>query len=111
MAEEREAGFVDVIYALPDTQVIVRVEHRPGLTALDAVERSGLAERYPAIEPRRAVLGVFGVQVAPDYVLEPEDRVEICRPLEADPRQMRRTLAERGHVMGETGAEDESNPP
>lgn len=110
MAEERKPGFVDVIYALPDAQVIVCVEHRSGLTALDAVERSGLAARYPEIEPRRAVLGVFGVQVAPDHVLEPGDRVEICRPLQADPRQMRRTLARRGHVMGESRSEDEADP-
>lgn len=99
MAERSDSAAVEVVYALPDAQSIVQVAYQPGMTALDAVERSGLVERFE-IELDSVVLGVFGVRVAADYALAPGDRVEVCRPLQADPRDMRRDLAARGRVMG-----------
>jgi hypothetical protein len=104
---EAGAAFVEVVYALPDSQSIVRVPYRAGMTALDAVRSSGLAERFAEIDPDGVVLGVFGVEVPPGYVLAAGDRVEICRPLQADPREMRRRLAASGRVMGHAEGEDE----
>lgn len=93
-------GHVSVVYALPDEQVIVTLPFRGGITAAEAVEASRLAERFPEIAERALVLGVYGLRVDPEHVLEPGDRVEICRPLVADPRDMRRDLLAGGRVMG-----------
>jgi putative ubiquitin-RnfH superfamily antitoxin RatB of RatAB toxin-antitoxin module len=91
---------VEVVYALPDEQRIVTVPLEPGLTAAQAVERSGLAEEFPEIRARELVLGLYGHAIEPSRVLAPNDRVQICRPLERDPRELRRELLKHGLVMG-----------
>jgi hypothetical protein len=93
MGEQARAGSVEVVYAEPDRQTIVRLAYEVGMTAADAVRRSGLAERYPEIDARFLVLGVFGTRVAPSHMLSDGDRVEICRPLLRDPRDLRRERA------------------
>jgi putative ubiquitin-RnfH superfamily antitoxin RatB of RatAB toxin-antitoxin module len=103
--EPAERDVVEVLYALPDEQVIVTVAYESGLSAAAAVERSGLAERYPEIRRQDPVLGIFGAPVHAEHLLKPGDRVEICRPLKADPRDMRRALVTGGKVMG--GAESQ----
>lgn len=91
---------ISVLYALPEEQILIELELEPGMTARSAVERSGLAERFSAIAEGELVLGVWGVEVNPAYELRPGDRVEISRPLVADPRDMRRELLSGGRVMG-----------
>jgi putative ubiquitin-RnfH superfamily antitoxin RatB of RatAB toxin-antitoxin module len=86
---------VEVVYARPQRQRIVRVPYEAGLTAERAVELSGLLGEYPEILERPLVLGVFGVRVSRRYQLRSGDRVEICRPLQRDPRDRRRDLAVR----------------
>jgi putative ubiquitin-RnfH superfamily antitoxin RatB of RatAB toxin-antitoxin module len=97
-----ESGdIVEVVYATRDTQHVVALPFARDLTAEAAVLQSGLIERCPEIAARSLVLGSFGKRIELEYRLRPGDRVEILRPLETDPRQMRRTLAARGAVMGE----------
>lgn len=104
MAESAgEAGAVEVVYALPRRQWIVQVALEPGMTVLDAVERSGLLEAHPEIDRERLVLGVFGERVALDTPAEAGQRIEICRPLEIDPREARRLAVAHGVVMGSRG--------
>ena len=98
---------VSVLYALPAEQAIVELEFEPGMTAAMAVDRSGLLERFPEIRGHELVLGVFGRELPPDSRLKPGDRVEISRPLLADPRTMRRDFLTEGRVMG--GAEPGAN--
>ena len=93
-------GKVEVIYALPEEQTIVALDWQPGMTAGQAVASSGLAESYPEITAQELVLGIWGVEVAADCALSKGDRVEISRPLLADPRDMRRELLSDGRVMG-----------
>lgn len=97
------AATVAVVYALPDEQIIVTVEFSPGLNAAAAVRQSGLIDRFPELGGQELVLGIWGVGVDADRTLLPGDRVEISRPLVADPRDMRRELLQGGRVMG--GAE------
>lgn len=97
---------VEVVYALPDEQTIVRLAHRSGMTAAEAFTASGLEARYPEIARRPLVLGVNGIEAAPESVLEPGDRVEICRPLRLDPRRMRADLASLGLTMGRDGRDN-----
>ncbi len=100
-----EAGpRIQVLYALAEDQFIVEIEYEPGMTAASAVARSGLVEAHPEIGQSELVLGIWGVQVAQDCRLQGGDRVEISRPLEADPRDMRRELISGGRVMGGAAA-------
>lgn len=86
---------VEVCYARADVQAVVALNVPAGTTALDAVRRSGLARRFPELDGARNPLGVFGKRVAEDHVLQDGDRVEILRPLVADPKDARRKRAEK----------------
>ncbi len=99
-----EAPTVEVAYALPDRQDVVRVELAQGMTALGSVEASGLRELHPELAGRSLDLGVFGQPVPSDRLLKDGDRVEIYRALKADPREARRRLAAQGRTMGPAGA-------
>lgn len=98
MAESNSV--VEVVCALPEEQSIVEIPFEQGMTAAAAVERSGLVERYATGLGSDFVLGVWAVEVDPEFLLEPGDRVEISRPLRADPRDMRREMLSDGRVMG-----------
>lgn len=93
-------GSIEVVYATRDEQAIVALELREGMTAVEAVERSGLLERFPEIATRELVLGIYGTRIGHERILEAGERIEICRPLIADPRDMRRDLLAGGKVMG-----------
>lgn len=82
---------VDVVYALPERQMSRRVLLPEGSTVRDAVRASGLAAEFPDIDPTR--VGVFGKRVQPASRLRDRDRVEIYRPLRADPKELRRRRA------------------
>lgn len=95
-----EGSTVEVVFALPEEQVIVVLLWESDMTARAAADRSGLAERFPQIRDDNVALGVHGEKVADDFVLRPGDRLEICRPLKADPRSMRFEMMSGGRVMG-----------
>lgn len=94
---------VEVAYAEPDSQTIVEVEADTGVTAEQAVRMSGILQRYPAIDFDRARLGIFGKLCKRDTELAQGDRVEIYRPLKADPKEVRRRRAAEGKVMKKGG--------
>ena len=97
---------IEVIYALPDRQELVIIDLPEGSTVIQAVEASGLLQKYPDIEPGgRNKLGVFAKLVKTDSVLRERDRVEIYRPLIADPKEVRRQKAAEGKVMRRGAAE------
>ena len=87
---------VEVAYARPDRQWLVAVEVAPGATARDAIDRSGILEQCPEIDPQALQVGVFGEVCEPDTVLRAGDRVEIHRPLQVDPKEARRRRARGG---------------
>lgn len=97
---------VEVVYALPDRQRLVALEVPRSCTAREAVARSGLQHEFPQIDPEGGTLGIFGRRCAPDQRLRDGDRVEIYRPLKADPKEVRRQLAARGRTMGREGESD-----
>ena len=86
---------VEVAYALPEQQSILDVEVPEGTTALEAARLSGIAEKFEAIDLDNAKLGIFGKSVSPQQVLKSGDRVEIYRPLMADPKEVRKARAAR----------------
>lgn len=82
---------IEAIYALPQRQERVSLDLAPGSTVLDAIQASGLLQRLPEIKLGRA--GVWGRPASPDTRLRDRDRVEIYRPLIADPKEIRRRRA------------------
>lgn len=84
---------IEVIYAGCIAQEIVTVELEEGATALDALLASGLAARHKDIDKHDPLIGIFGRRVPPGTPLRGGDRVEIYRPLVADPREARRAKA------------------
>lgn len=91
---------VEVVYALPDRQKIIPLLVEPGTTAYQAVLKSGIAQFFPELDLESAPLGIFGQTLgtkglapAKQYALQEGDRVEIYRPLKADPKEARRRRA------------------
>jgi putative ubiquitin-RnfH superfamily antitoxin RatB of RatAB toxin-antitoxin module len=91
-----EVAAVEVVFALPDRQHVRQVRHAEGMTAIEAVEASGLLKECPELAGSRLDLGVYGRVVQETQVVRPGDRVEIYRRLTADPREARRRTAARG---------------
>ena len=85
---------VEVAYARPDRQWVVRLPLSDGLTALGAVEASGLLEECPELATQPLVLGIYGQRVDGARTLRDADRVEIYRLLRKDPRDARRRAAQ-----------------
>ena len=86
---------VEVAYALPHKQTLIAVELPPGATVLEAAQRSGIASKIEGLDLENASFGIFGNVVASRQVLRDGDRVEIYRPLIADPKEVRKARAER----------------
>ena len=89
---------VEVAYAEPAKQVIVPLMVDEGCTAYEAVRLAGLEKRFPELSVEfieSAVLGVFGkVEKKPkERVLQPGERVEVYRPLQVDPKEVRKRRA------------------
>ena len=82
---------IEVVYALPGGQERVSLDLAPGCTVQDAIRASGLAQRLPQMQVGRA--GVWGRPVSMETSLRDLDRVEIYRPLLADPKEVRRARA------------------
>ena len=90
---EPTALTVEVAYALPDRQIIIPVNALAGITAREAILASGILDIFPEIDLDTSKIGVFGRHVHQHARLENHDRVEIYRPLIADPKQLRRQRA------------------
>jgi putative ubiquitin-RnfH superfamily antitoxin RatB of RatAB toxin-antitoxin module len=84
---------VEVAYALPDKQEIVMLEVPGGTTAREAVRLSEMVRFFPDIDVEAAPIGIFGKVIEDDFVLRAGDRVEIYRPLIADPKEVRKKRA------------------
>lgn len=102
---------VEVAYARPDKQKIITLSVAPGTTASEAVSLSGITKEFPEIDLGTAKLGLFGkhfgtkgIKAADEYVLQHWDRVEIYRPLIADPKEVRRRRAEKAKAEKQAAA-------
>lgn len=87
---------VEVAYATAQKQIILEVDVARGTTAKEAVVASNIAAQFTEIDLESCKLGIFGKAVKDDQVLEAGDRIEIYRPLIADPKEARRYRAEKG---------------
>jgi len=90
---------IEVAYALKEKQTLLSLEMNEGATVKDAIEASGIINSYPQINLTTDKVGIFGKLAKMDTVLREKDRVEIYRPLIADPKQVRKERAAAGKVM------------
>jgi putative ubiquitin-RnfH superfamily antitoxin RatB of RatAB toxin-antitoxin module len=96
---------IEVVYALPGEQTLLKQSVTPGTSVADAIRASGILQKYPEIDLTVNKLGIFGKLTKADAVLRDKDRIEIYRPLIADPKEVRRKRAEEGKVMKKGGGE------
>jgi len=101
---EQQTIRVEVAYALPDQQVIIELDVPEGTTAIEAARQSGIASRFEQIDLDNDKLGIFSKVVSPGQVLREGDRVEIYRPLIADPKEVRKERAARAKARREQQA-------
>ena len=99
---------IEVVYALPQKQEMFAVKLPEGATVRDAIEASGVLQKYPEIDLTKNKLGVFAKLTKPDGVLRNRDRVEIYRPLIADPKEVRKQRAAEGKIMKKGAGEQDS---
>ena len=93
--EQKETKIsVEVAYALPEKQQILKLEVEQCVTARDAARLSGIAKIFEEIDLENAKMGIFGKAIKPEeYHVREGDRVEIYRPLEVDPKVSRKARA------------------
>lgn len=90
---------VEVAYALPERQLVLKLEMAPDATLEQAIHASGILEKFPEIDLASNKVGVFGKLAKLNDRLHAGDRVEIYRPLIADPKEVRKKRAAEGKVM------------
>lgn len=88
---------IEVVYAAVERQELIALDVPVGTTVLAAIEASGIAQRFSELDLAQCPVGIFGkvVSAPATQCLEAGDRVEIYRPLLADPKEVRRLRAEK----------------
>jgi putative ubiquitin-RnfH superfamily antitoxin RatB of RatAB toxin-antitoxin module len=99
MDQEIKLIRVEVAYAIPNEQVIIPLDVEAGVTLQEAIEQSGVLAQFPDIDLDKNKVGIFGKICKKDQVLRHKDRVEIYRPLIADPKEVRKRRAAEGKSM------------
>lgn len=84
---------VEVVYALPDRQTVLAVQVPPGASVGEVVRHSGMLARHPEIELAAMKVGIYGRRVTLDTRVRSGDRIELYRPLVADPKTARHARA------------------
>ena len=90
---------IEICYAVPGKQELLRLKLDEGSTLQQALDASGLLEKYPEIDLKKNKFGIWNKLSKLDSVLRNQDRVEIYRPLIADPKEVRKQRAAEGKVM------------
>ncbi|MDP3743149.1 MAG: RnfH family protein [Methylotenera sp.] len=96
---------VEVAYALPTEQLIVPVNVQDGVSAEQAIQTSGILSKFPEIDLSVNKIGIFGKLTKLESPLRHLDRVEIYRPLIADPKEVRKQRAADGKIMKKGGGD------
>lgn len=94
---------IEVAYALPERQEVVPLTLPVGSTLEQALVASGLLAKYPQIDLANGKFGIYSKLAKLDTVLRDRDRVEIYRPLIADPKEVRKQRAAEGKALKKGG--------
>ena len=90
---------VEVAYVLADKQSLISIEVEKGATLKEAVEASGILDAFEEIDLSKDRVGIFSKFATLETVLREKDRVEIYRPLIADPKKVRKERAAKVKAM------------
>ena len=90
---------VEVAYALSNKQGLISIEVENGTTLKEAVLVSGILDTYKEIDLYKDRVGIFSKFATLETILREKDRVEIYRPLIADPKKVRKERAAEGMAM------------
>lgn len=96
---------IEVIYALPHEQLLLETEVPANASVRDGILASGVLERYPELDIDSLAVGIFGKLTKLDASLRERDRIEIYRPLIADPKAVRKQRAAEGKRMKKGGGD------
>jgi len=91
---------VQVCYALPDSTFLRSLRVPAGATIEQALAQSGLLQAIPGIDLAINMVGIYGKRKPLDAILHEHDRVEVYRPLQADPKEARRRRASGKSAKG-----------
>lgn len=94
---------IEVAYALPEEQILLMVEVPEGTDIKGVVMRSGILELHPELDIEILELGIFGKLAKMNQIVRDKDRIEIYRPLIADPKEVRRRKAAEGKKLKKGG--------
>ncbi|QEP41950.1 RnfH family protein [Ectothiorhodospiraceae bacterium BW-2] len=97
---------VEVVYALAQQQSLLTLEVEQGTTVEAAIHQSGVLQRHPDIDLQQNKIGIFSKATTLDQILRDRDRIEIYRPLIADPKQVRKERAAAGKKMKKGAGEE-----
>lgn len=90
---------VEVVFAKPGEQALEELRVPADATVEAVIRQSGFLERFPEIDLASNKVGIFGKATALTATLSDGDRIEIYRPLIADPKEARKKRAAEGKVM------------
>jgi len=88
-SEKNDLLTIEVAYALPEKQYLLTEQVPEGTTVAQALEQSELLKLLPELDISK--VGIFSQPVKPEHMLANQDRIEVYRPLKADPRERRRS--------------------
>ena len=90
---------IEVAYALRHKQTLLNIEVDDNASVEDAIQQSNILKKYPEINLKKNKVGIYGKITSLDVKLREKDRVEIYRPLIADPKEVRKQRAAEGKIM------------
>ena len=91
---------IEVAYALPEKQSLLQLQVDENSTVEQAIERSGILVSHPEIDLEQNKVGIWSRTCKLDVTLKEGDRIEIYRPLIADPKEVRKRRAEKAKLEG-----------
>ena len=98
-AKSIETLTVEITYALPEKQTLFSFEVPVGATLNEGIELSGIKAIHPELDLDTMKVGIFGKIAPRERILEEKDRIELYRPLFADPKEIRKQRAAEGKTM------------
>ncbi len=110
MSIESNMIHVEVVYALPHEQRVFTLVVNKEMTVEEIIAQSGVLELYPEIDLTKNKVGVFSRNIKLDATVNDRDRIEIYRPLLADPKEIRRKRAEQAKAASDAEAVSKKSP-
>lgn len=95
-----ELMHVTLCYATPTMEILRDVQIAPGTTIGQAITASGVLAELPGFDLATSPVGIYGKKKPLDTVLREHDRIELYRPLVADPKDSRRRRAQKKDAAG-----------